>query len=89
MQDEADRLVALERNIDQGKYLKDSTDRDLHQFWDAFKSVKERFESFFDALICSAPDQLKESYEEMKKLSEKVILTGLVKIATHIIIALY
>ena len=64
----------MERNINKGKSLQDAADRNLHNFWDAFRSVKEKFESFFDSLICSAPEKLQELYDEMKSLSEKVTL---------------
>ena len=80
LQGETDRLINLERNIDQGKSLQDAAERDLHKFWDAFRSAKTQFENFFDSLICSAPDQLKTIWEEMKKLAEKVSMFGYAKI---------
>ena len=72
MQDQADRLMALERNIGQGKSLKDAAERNLQMFHAAFHDVQEKFESFFDALICSAPEKIREMYDEMEKLIQKV-----------------
>ena len=65
--------MVLERNIDQGKSIKEAADRNLQMFHTAFHSAQEKFESFFDALICSAPDKLKELYDEMDNLIKKVL----------------
>ena len=72
LQGEADRLITLERSIDVGKSVHDAAERDLQKFHAAFHSAYEQFTNLFDALICSAPDRLKEIYDEMEKLIKKV-----------------
>ena len=62
----------LQRNIGQGKSLKNAAERNLQIFHAAFHDIQEKFDSFFDALICSAPDKLKELYDEMNNLIKKV-----------------
>ena len=71
-QDEADRLIVLQRNIGQGKSMKNAAERNLQIFHAAFHDIQEKFDSFFDALICSAPEKLREMYDEMEKLIQKV-----------------
>ena len=72
LQDEADRLIVLQRNIGQGKSMKNAAERNLQIFHAAFHDIQEKFDSFFDALICSAPEKIREMYNEMEKLIQKV-----------------
>ena len=72
MQDEADRLIVLQRNIGQGKSMKNAAERNLQIFHAAFHDIQEKFDSFFDALICSAPEKIREMYDEMERLIQKV-----------------
>ena len=72
MQSEADHLNTLERSIQNGQSIHDEAERNLQNFHTAFHSAYEKFQAFYDALICSAPDKLKEIYDEMERLIKKV-----------------
>ena len=52
--------------------MKNAAERNLQIFHAAFHDIQEKFEFFFDHLICSAPEKLRYIYNEMEKLIQKV-----------------
>jgi len=69
-----DDVLALNRDIELGQSKDAGTDRDLHQWWDEFRELKELFESHFDDLICTAPEELEDIHNELVRLHEKMKL---------------
>jgi len=67
-------VLVLNRDIELGLSKDAGTNRDLHQWWDEFRELKELFESQFDDLICTAPEELKEIHDEIVLLHEKMEL---------------
>jgi len=71
---EEERLVVLNRKIDEGKSRHFATDRDMHQFWDSYRQLKLHFDSVFEDWICQAPEQLQEIHNELEHLANEVEL---------------
>jgi len=67
-------VLVMNRDIGLGQSKDAGTDRDLHQWWDEFRELKQLFESQFDELICTAPEELEEIHAEMVHLHEKMKL---------------
>ena len=73
MQDVSDRVTELKAIIEMGKSEKDGTDRDLYQYWDAFREQQKKFNETFDTLICTlGEDELSDIIDEMEHLYQKV-----------------
>ena len=68
--------MVLERNIDQGKLIKEAADRNLQMFHTAFHSAQEKFESFFNLFVCS--QTVVKQWTSCKKLkqSNETLSTG-------------
>jgi len=67
-------VLALNRDIELGQSKDAATDRDLHQWWDEFRELKDLFESHFDDLICTAPEELEDIHDELVHLHEEMKL---------------
>jgi len=69
-----DRTIILNKVIENGKSSNVETDRHMHLDWDRFRQLKSEYDSKFDELICTDPDQLRDMHRELDELSKKVEL---------------
>ena len=58
--------------MEMGKLKNEVVDRDLNQYWAEFQSEKTLFESKFDELICTKPEELRAIHHEMDIFIQKV-----------------
>ena len=72
LQNEKSRVNDLEETIEMGKAQSYTADRDLHEYWSEFDAKRELFDSTFDDLICTKPEDLREIHNEMNISIQKV-----------------
>ena len=64
--------MELRRTIENGKSKNYVVDRDIHQYWAGFDNKADMFNSSFDALICTKPEELRTTHSEMDHFIQKV-----------------
>ena len=76
MQDvsDLDRVMKLKGIIEKAKSEKNATDRDLYQYWSAFREQETMFNERFGKWICTENEtELRAIQSEMDRLVQKVL----------------
>jgi len=68
------RTITLNHVIETSKSSNIETDRHMHLSWDEFRDLKNTYDSKFDELICTDPDQLRAMHADLDRLSKEVEL---------------
>ena len=68
-------MIELKNVMEMGKLKNEVADRDINQYWAEFLRQKILFQSEFDELICTKPEELREIHHEMDIFIQKVWTT--------------
>ena len=68
-------MIELKNIMEMGKLKNEAADRDINQYWAEFQRQKTLFESEFDDLICTKPEELREIHHEMDIFIQRVCTT--------------
>jgi len=71
---ESNHAIELKNIMEMGKLKNEVVDRDINQYWAEFQSEKTLFESKFDELICTKPEELREIHHEMDIFIQKTVM---------------
>jgi len=71
---ESNHAIELKNIMEMGKLKNEVVDRDINQYWAEFQSEKTLFESKFDELICTKPEELRAIHHEMDIFIQKTVM---------------
>jgi len=67
------RVIDLNQGTETGKASNvATTNHTMHLIWDSFREIKNKFESKFDELICTEPDQMINMQKQLEELVNEV-----------------
>ena len=58
--------------MEMGKLKNEAADRDINQYWAEYNRNMELFNSQFEELICTKPEELRAIHSEMDHFIQKV-----------------